>query len=445
MATELFDVAQEPSFPVPVAEIPTLPSHEETYVFAGLGRSAVTHNHGIHKYPAKFVPQIPRWALRYEAIDAGATVLDPFAGSGTTVLEAALHGYRGIGVDINPLSRLITRAKTAVLPEDFAPQAAAQNVVADAQTRASAIATALVPKQSSLGLHFTWANWFASEQMAALLSIRDAITSQFGSDSDVSAFLLVCLSSVAKACSLLDENQIKVRLVATKNVADPYDAFVKQVSKAGDAQLEVRRQLSSSPRAEALHESATALPLDDDSVDRVVTSPPYINAVDYTMAHKYNIFLLGLLAPDSFKDHCRQYVGMTERAVRARDLDVAPRVENDDAHAEVRALWDIGTKTSRNRSYVTAQYFREMTRSYKEMRRVLKPGSLAITVIGVENRVCGRAIPTAEICERIAVEAGFSVKLRFFHEVANVSSMRLSRNATGGKVSTEQISVLVNE
>lgn len=71
--------------------------------------------HGLHPYPAKFIPQIPN-ALIQELSSVGDTVADIFCGSGTTLLEALTLKRNAIGIDANPLSALISRAKTATDP-----------------------------------------------------------------------------------------------------------------------------------------------------------------------------------------------------------------------------------------------------------------------------------------------------------------------------------------
>lgn len=431
--------------PIAVQALPRAPREDGHYVFDGLGRTVASEGHGLHKYPAKFVPQIPRWALEHEPLPPGAVVLDPFAGSGTTVLEAALGGYRGIGLDTNPLSSLITLAKTAVLSTAFDPHAVVSALVAEARGKAPSLARALVPGETSLGMHRTWSNWFAARELAGLLALRHAIEDRYAARPDEEAFLLVCLSSIAKSCSLLDENQIKVRRILNKSIADPFEAFGRAVRAAAAVQTTTRARLRAAPRPMALTATAVDVPLADCSVDRVITSPPYINAVDYTMNHKYNLFLLGLLDPGHFKDHCRDYIGMTERAVRASDLVSRPEVDHPAADREVSAIWEQGTKTAYNRAFVTAQFFSGMAASFKEIARVLRPGGLAITVIGTENRVCDRIVPTAEVCEALAADAGLVRRLRFFHRVANVSSMRLNRHGTGGRVPTETICVFAND
>src|SRR5438067_1083017 len=80
--------------------------------FANVKTSYLTH--GLHPYPAKYIPQIPKTLIQ-EFSSHGETVADIFCGSGTTLVEALLLGRNAIGVDANPLACLISEAKTTRL------------------------------------------------------------------------------------------------------------------------------------------------------------------------------------------------------------------------------------------------------------------------------------------------------------------------------------------
>ena len=79
-----------------------------------IGKQVSYATHGIHRYPAKFIPQIPRFCIESYS-EIGDDVLDPFMGSGTTLLESFILGRNSYGIDIHPLARLIAKVKTTPL------------------------------------------------------------------------------------------------------------------------------------------------------------------------------------------------------------------------------------------------------------------------------------------------------------------------------------------
>jgi len=400
-------------------------------------------SHGLHKYPAKFIPQFPRWGLTYDPDTPASIVLDPFCGSGTTLIEAGLLGSRAIGCDVSPLAVLITAAKCATTAHTWDIGLHLESFLAAAKRQSPKLERTLTSNKGAacLGMHHTWGNWFEPLQLARLLAIREAIQSS-ACASDIKTFSLAVLSSVVKACSYLNEDQIKVRFDHGKQLADPYVVFRTALTEAAAQQAALSKEFAAAGSTfEAVLGSASSIPLEPATVDRIITSPPYINAVDYTMAHKYNMFVLGLLEPESFKDHCREYIGVTERAVRVADMASIPDARNATANGIVRQLGDQGTTTSRNRAYVVAQYFSGMHASFQSAYSVLKDGGLYVFVVGETNRICGLQVPTAQILKEQAQSVGFSVEVDVYHELANRSSMRLSRSATGGTIGREQVYV----
>ena len=75
--------------------------------------------HRLHPYPAKFISEIPANLLDILHPKKLSTVLDPFCGSGTVLVESIDRGLNAIGIDLNPLATLITRVKTSPLPLNF--------------------------------------------------------------------------------------------------------------------------------------------------------------------------------------------------------------------------------------------------------------------------------------------------------------------------------------
>lgn len=402
------------------------------------------YNHTIHKYPAKFIPQFPKWALEYIDCTENSIVLDPFCGSGTTLVEAGVRGCKSIGYDISPLAVLISKAKTAIIARnEFDECQFIEKVLTEAKKHNQKLEYEFSKKLGGeyLGMHRTWSNWFRPQEMGKLISLRDSINSS-GVDNVVKDFALVCLSSVVKSCSFLSEDQIKVRFDNTKEIENPFivfkDFFLKQFSiqlKLSDEYINKRASF------EVEEASAINLPYNRGDVDLIVTSPPYINAVDYTMSHKYNLFILNLIRPTDFWEHSHKYIGVTERAVKSIHLKERPFSSMKSVQNEIEALWNIGTMTAKNRSYIVAQYFNGMKSAFKEMHRVLKNNGKLAFVIGESNRICGRNIQTSILLKEIAEEAGFNTELQFFHVINNRSSLRANRGTSAGEIKNENVMI----
>ena len=92
-----------------------LPANDgDRFLFISHDQSFLTH--GLHKYPAKFFPELPRWLIKRYSQE-NDWILDPFAGSGTTNVEALLSRRHSVGIDVDPFSRFISKVKVTPLVE----------------------------------------------------------------------------------------------------------------------------------------------------------------------------------------------------------------------------------------------------------------------------------------------------------------------------------------
>lgn len=436
------NTADEPQL---VKQLPARPAADANYSFNGVYRRDVAKlNHGLHKYPAKFIPHIPRWAIQFRNLQPGSLVLDPFCGSGTTLVEAGISGYSAHGVDISPLAVLISRAKTSRVALGSDPAKTASKICERAHDLQPRFEQQLQQNegQEVCGLHWTWSNWFRPKELSGLLALRDSITSECARKTADRHLALGTVSAITKRCSFLSEDQIKVRFDHNKEPQSPFKLFADRFTTAYDQQRELTRIFrDKGVSLSAKQGSADSTGLDDGEVDRIVTSPPYMNAVDYTMNQKYNLFVLGLLEPGAFKEHCREYIGVTERAVRKRDYDSVPSGPTASVDELTKQLRSIGTTVALNRSFVAWNYFHGMWSAFREFRRVLRRRGLAIVLVGETNRICGLTVPTSDLLIELAKDAGLKLSLRFYHVLANRSSMRMNRASTGGSIQREAVLV----
>lgn len=243
--------------------------------------------HSIHPYPAKFVPQIPR-ALIEKLSHPGALVLDPFCGSGTTLLEAMLLGRRALGSDLNGLAVMIARAKTAILTTD------SQRYLAEFVRRVEAFADlpSLRPTMGDAPHFKNRDHWFSEESVRDLTQIRNAIAGV--PDQVLREYLSVCFSAIVVKSSR-QENDTNWRAIDRKYATgDAHRFFAKRARDNLARSRELGALVGQASSAVVTETDARKLWIPAESVDLIVTSPPYANSYDYYLYHKLRLFWLGI-------------------------------------------------------------------------------------------------------------------------------------------------------
>jgi DNA modification methylase len=376
-------------------------------------------SHGFHKYPAKFFPELPRWAIKRYSSE-GETVLDPMAGSGTVNVEALLANRRSIAVDVDPFARLLTRVKTTPLDLSTLDRAVA-TVLAELDAfeaggaEARLMAAAHVPP---FAYQDTWFQPFILEELgairAAVLRIRDAVSPvEAGPYAD---FIRICLSAIVREVSNADNNCTRtvVRQRLNKRVVPGMAIrLFRRMLTVNVARMRDLVPLVPTGAPVSVPELADArdLPLAEASVDLAVTSPPYINAVDYPRTHQLEMYMLDLAPPGKpLAEAKRRHIG-TE-VVRAADYRTLHRYGLPELDAQVESLYAVDPR----RAYIVHQYFRDMEANFREVQRTLKPGRHYVVVVG-NNIIRNQLVPTHAYLLQVAERVGFRVETYFASEV----------------------------
>ncbi len=187
--------------------------------------------------------------------------------------------------------------------------------------------------------------------------------------------------------------------VSDKVPRRPIPLFANLVERAADAYASIDPDSVGDSRIVA--GDARSLPLADCSVDLIVTSPPYANALDYMRAHKFSLAWLGDPIP-SLTRLRREYIG-SESAGSGTTA-----ISEEQLPATVRAVVDSVGAADAAKSRVLLRYFTDMSASIREMERVLRPGSAAVIVVG-PSTMRGILVPTHEYLADLAAQAGFEV------------------------------------
>jgi len=360
------------------------------------GENSAYASHDLHAFAAKFPPQLPRVFIRGLTVP-GDLVLDPMMGSGTTVVEAMLAGRQGIGLDIDPLALRLSHAKTTLIETD-AVRDMSHTVVGQARSLLSAqtvdrCLSQRFDERTKAFLDY----WFLPATQRELMALVLAIESV--GHVEVRRLLALTLSSIIITKSggvsrARDLAHSRPHVDAMKVPKNALDQFALKLQK--NLQSIARLALSGATGL-PLAGDARAIPLRNDSVDLIVTSPPYANAIDYMRAHKFSLVWLGQSVAQLSKLRAA-YVGsecFTDRpgvALPERAACVMRQVAQHDPR----------------KAKVLRTYLTEMTAVLAEMYRVLRHNACAVVVVG-PSVMRGINVQTHHCLADIARGLGFDV------------------------------------
>jgi SAM-dependent methyltransferase len=308
--------------------------------------------HGFHSYPARLHP-ITAASVIEGLSRPMETVLDPFCGSGTSLVEARRLGRRGIGSDLNPLALELCWLKTLAPPKDFleALRGTAAGAVEYAEDRRLAKAGPLqsYPQATRRA--------FPIHVLLELDSLRQAV--QAVDDTPVRRALLLVFSSLLTKVSNQESDTSKKVVAPRLRSGFTIDLFGKKVRELTEQILEYEAMLpASAPKPKLYERDARQLSvLADGSVDLVVTSPPYPGVFDYLEHHRLRL----------------KFLELDGATFRTREIG---------ARRNYEAL-DFAAATARWRS--------EFLPCLREMARVLRPGGRAAMIVA-DSAVAGQAL-----------------------------------------------------
>lgn len=355
--------------------------------------------HNLHAFPAKYPPALPRLFIEH-LTQPGEVVLDPMVGSGTTVLEAVRMGRIGIGSDIDPLALLLSRVKTT--PPDLAR--AFQSGLSVCNRAYIALEKERSCIQEEIQRRFDERTrdflnyWFASETQDELMALLLQIETE--RDAAVRQFLHLCFSSIIVTKSggvslATDLAHTRPHRVEGKVPRSAIEEFGKRVRKNVASLEQAGRYVQ---QAAILCADARALPLRENSVHLIVTSPPYAaNAIDYMRAHKFSLVWFGY-AVDVLSSRRKDYVG--QEAPQYESATPLPKA--------VQQVVDEVRQVDVRKGKVLERYYQDMTQVMREAYRVLQPARCAVFVVA-SSRL--RGVDTrSDLClGEIAQTVGFRV------------------------------------
>lgn len=398
------------------------------------------YTHLVHTYPAKLLANIPYYFLKTKAFCPGnGTVLDPFCGAGTVLLEAALSGRNALGADANPLAELITRAKTRYLSTEKLKRTLADvlNLAKKSRQR--------VEHPKAVGV------WYSKSSLRQLSNLQRAVS--VVADKHKRSFFELCLSSVARKVSYADPSisvpvhwnperfdanpkrmeDVRKKLHALQTI-NVYEKFESICNANIQRVATLRGKIAKGLRLKIISNDARQLGLPDNSVDLILTSPPYAGAQKYIRASWLNLYWLRRIGLEDIRKLKSRNIGREDY----RQDEIGESFTGiEEADRVLRILYAEGHK---QRAFIAANYLNEMKTALFESFRVLKRGGFMIIVIG-NNTVCRREFDTQNYLTTYLEKLGMKLRFKLIDDIKSYGLMT-KRNKTASTIASEWVLVL---
>jgi len=239
--------------------------------------------HSFHPYPARYIPQIPG-AIIEELTSSGETVYDPFMGGGTTLLEANLRKRNALGNDVSELAVLIAQVKTTPIKPELLlslPQVA--------EKATDSLLKEKIPARPNISKLDYWFKDFVIDELSVIIKEINELNNPALAD-----FCRVALSSILVTVSNQDSDTRYARTENGIKKGDTLKKFAKRLNAMRNVMFREWKKINMGDSVVQISDTRDKLPFAEDSADLVVTSPPYPNAYDYHLYHKYRFFWLDM-------------------------------------------------------------------------------------------------------------------------------------------------------
>jgi hypothetical protein len=379
--------------------------------------------------PAKSLPEISRWFLN-KYINESAQILEPFAGSGTTIIESIKYNTFIDWLDYNPLSQLICQVKTTLF-DLLESLKQGRNILQKSQQQ----------KIASQTINFKNKDfWFQKEVQEALEILRENILE---SSLDLQPIFWLVFSLTVRKSSDMNEGMIlaakrsHIKEIPEKQRDDVFHYFKYYLDKTIESLAEWQPFLEKyiSKIAQIKSQLAQNI-ISNKKYDAVITSPPYINAIDYIWACKFELHWLGMVKNDQDRLNLYSQEIGTERITK-KQIKELKKTGNKRLDSLIEDIY-LGKKYQASqgqnqlRATVTYQYFMDMKKHFISCFNHLKIGGYYCFSIGNISTICGVEIPVASILTEIAEEIGFK-EIFNFHLLLKNRKLNIPRNVDWAK------------
>lgn len=355
-------------------------SVELDWTFNGVDTRELTHCY--HDYPARMIPQIARQFLKLFAKNRKGILFDPYCGTGTTLVEGFIKGFDVVGLDLNPLARLIAKSKTTV----FDLFEVDSYIVEFHKFILSKPKDFSIPEIQGISRLEFWFKPEVTERLTVIKKFIDEILNV-----EIKLFFLIAFSETVREASNTRTHEFKLYRYNEENL----EKFKPDVFSLMSAKLQRNRKgllnflsvikpLPIIPSADVYEFDTVESSLTEftEKIDVVLTSPPYgdsTTTVAYGQYSRLSAAWLGLSQPEKVDG---KLMG-SKKGKQIKDFD-CPELDN-----AIKQIAEIDEK----RAIEVSAFYNDLDESVKNVSHLIKKNGLACYVVG-NRKVKGVSLPT---------------------------------------------------
>lgn len=361
-------------------------------IFPSTRKLCLYGNRIYNRYPARSIFLVPRSTLHFLKNSKKLNVLDPFMGAGTTAVETKLSNNIPFGVEMNPFARIISDVSSTVYTKnDFAElDKIYENIISNFKI----FSKDEVPHLRGIE------RWFKTKDFEELLKLKKTISEIV--PQKFYNFFIITFADCIKPVSLMERQSTKPYISSkyvktTKSVIESFEYSFKAHRVALFEMSKKCNFITNNNNIKWIGNDATNFSNKESEIDIAITSPPYINAFDYTQCTKVEAAMCGFIDDDSAAILRKQQVGHDNR----RKQDIAPEIIDcfKEQYCKIYEKDKIKADTCQ-------AYFNDIYKNLNCVFNILKEGGEYHIIVG-NNTIKDIYIPCHEIIANIAEEIGF--------------------------------------
>lgn len=372
--------------------------------------------HYIHKYPAKLIPHIPNYLINKYTQEKDV-ILDPFCGSGTTLLESILCNRHAFGIELNPVGRLISQVKTTPLNIDEL-----KDVSHDCYEQIKDCTNPIIPEFENRDL------WFTKKTQKELAKIKSSIDALYTTD-DIRNFLLVCFSSIIFKVSNAEPRDIMPELSKNPIQHNVLNEFLRQL----DFNIARITELENvKTKSRLIGENAKKIN-PNRRVNMIITSPPYLSAMQYFRTTKLEYYWLRNGEVKQYRELARQSIHGELSSGVYKELQFIDIPEIDNFISKIY-------KKSPQYGLKASMYFSEMNKILQKLFAVLHNDGYLAMVIG-NSKILEQRAPLNSFIVKMGEQIGFEFQLELLDEI-KFHRLGIKRSNKTNRIYNEHIVLL---